>query len=233
VGPTGTSVSSGILTTVGTYTAALQCTGAPGDSSSGTATTEGLATTAVTVTPPSVLVSLTVSPATASISDFSNQQFSAVGKFTGAAQDLTGKILWSATGAATIDANGLAFCASTGYATITATVGSIQGTAMLNCQHVLSSVSTFVQGGNTTVDVGDILYITARAAYTDGTTADVTKSATWVSTDPRVAIVYNGIVKTLCEGKTTIYAIVNDPVAGVVKSGPVTITVTKKSYYHH
>ncbi|HEX3913295.1 MAG TPA: Ig-like domain-containing protein [Steroidobacteraceae bacterium] len=231
VGPSGSGVSSGILSTVGTYTAALQCTGAPGNPSSGGATSEGLATTAVTVTPPSVLVSLAVSPAKASIGDFFNQQFSAKGTFSGAVQDLTGKIIWSAGGAATIDSNGLAFCASTGSATITATVGAIQGSATLTCQHVLSSLSTFVQGGNTTVKVGGTLTITARAAYTDGSTADVSSSATWVSTNPKVASVSKGVVKALCEGTTTIYASVNDPISGLVKSGAVTITVTKKSYH--
>lgn len=231
VGPTGSGVSSGILTAVGTYTAALQCTGAPGNPSSGTATTEGLATAAVTVTPPSVLVSIAVSPATASIGDFFNQQFTATGTFTGAAQNLTGKLTWTATGAATINSSGLAFCGSTGSATITATVGPIQGSATLTCQHVLSSLSTFVQGGNTTVKVGGTLNVTARAAYTDGTTADVSSSASWVSTNPKVASVSKGIVKALCEGTTTIYASVNDPISGLVKSGPVTITVTKKSYY--
>ncbi|HTV94397.1 MAG TPA: Ig-like domain-containing protein [Steroidobacteraceae bacterium] len=303
-GPTGTAVSTGTLTIVGTYTASLECTGSSAD------TLPGLATTVVTVLP--ALTGITVSPATASatvgataqfadtgsfangttgpitasyppvvwssnsafasvtatglatctgpgtalisatsgtiagsatlacnaaapviisvtpaapaIGDFLNEQFTATGIYaSGPTQNITSAVTWSAVpgNIATISASGLAFCEATGSATITATSGSVSGSTTLTCQPVVSSLSTFTAGGVTQIAVGGTVQITARAAYTDGSVADVNNTATWLSSNPSAAVVSNGLVTGVSAGTSNISASL-----GGSSSGMTTITVT-------
>src|SRR5207253_5968582 len=94
-------------------------------------------TTKLTVTP-AALVSIVVSPATPSIPLGTKRQFAATGTFTDTStQDVTKSVQWSssATGIATISnsagTEGLASSVGTGTANITATSGSITGTATL------------------------------------------------------------------------------------------------------
>jgi YVTN family beta-propeller protein len=303
-GPSGASVSTGTLTTVGTYTASLECTGTSGDTLPGLATatvTVLPALTAITVSPaaPSVTVGsaqqftdtghfsngatgpisanyppvvwssnstfasvtaaglascsgpgtatitatsgsiagsaaltcvastpviISVTPAQAAIGDYLNQQFTATGIYpSGPTQNITGSVTWSAVpaGVASISASGLAFCQGTGAATITATSGNVSGSTTLTCQRVVSSLSTFAAGGITQIAVGGTVQIGARAAYTDGTVANVNSTATWLSTNPDVAVVSNGLVTGISGGTTNVSASL-----GGATSGALTITVT-------
>jgi hypothetical protein len=223
VGPSGSSVSTGTLTMLGTYTASLECA-----SSGGSATATGLAAATASVTAAPVLTSILVTPAAPSIGDLFNQQFTAIAHYSsGPAQDVTGSVTWasSSTAVATIAAGGSAFCQTTGTTPITASIGTVQGSASLTCLNVLSSLTLFVQGGATNLTVGSTAHITARAVYTVGLPADVTGTATWVSSNPAAATVSGGIVKAVAPGQANIYATVNDPTVGLLTSSPVTFTV--------
>jgi uncharacterized protein YjdB len=70
--------------------------------------------------------------------------------------------------------------------------------------------------------------ITARAAYTDGSVANVQGTATWTSSNPAVATVAGGLVTGVSPGQVTIAATVVDHVAGTVSS---TASITVTSYY--
>ena len=303
-GPGGTSVSTGTLTAIGTYTASLECTGSAAD------TLTGLATATVTVLP--ALTAITISPATASttvgtpqpfaatgrfsngtmgsitaayppvlwgsnstfasvsasgvasctgpgtttitatsgkvagtatltcvastptpliisvtapnaaINDLFTEQFTATGIYSsGPIQDITASVTWTAVGAATISPSGVAFCQSTGTATITATSGGVSGSMTLTCQPVVSNLSTFAAGGNTQIAVGGTVQITASASYTVGSPVNATNTATWVSSTPAVAVVSNGLVTGISAGTTNITASL-----GGASSGAVGITVT-------
>ena len=83
--------------------------------------------------PPS-LVSITVTPATASIAVGGHQQFTATGNYSdGSHQDLTNSATWtsSSPSVATISTGGLATGVAAGTTTIKAASGSIYGTASL------------------------------------------------------------------------------------------------------
>jgi YVTN family beta-propeller protein len=303
-GPSGTLVSTGTLTTVGTYTASLECTGSSGDTLPGLATTtvtvlpaltgitlspnpastnvgstqqfsdigsfsngttgpiaanyppvtwssnstfasvsaaglascSGPGTATITATSGAIagsatltcvaptLAIISVTPAAAAIGDFGNQQFTATGIYSsGPTQNITGTVTWSSapTNIATISAGGSAFCQATGSATITATSGSVSGSTTLTCQPVVASLSTFAAGGVTQIAVGGTVQIGARAAYTDGTVANVNNTATWLSSNPNVGVVINGLVTGISGGTTNVSASL-----GGASSGQLTITVT-------
>jgi hypothetical protein len=225
---TGTAVSTGILTTLGAYTASLECQGAQGS------TLSGLATTTVTVTQP-VLVSIAVTPNAPSIGDLLNQQFIATGTYSdGTTQVLTNSAAWASGNAniVQINSSGLAFCASTGNATITATSGAQQGATTLTCLKVLSKLSLSVAGGTSTINVGSSVIINTVATYTDGSTANVNGTATWSSSNPAVARVSGGVVTGVCPGQAIITASIVDPISGKVSSNVAIKVVAVNKGWH-
>ena len=80
--------------------------------------------------------------------------------------------------------------------------------------------------GVTSLSVGSTAHVTARAVYTVGLPADVSGTATWVSSDPAVATVSGGIVTAVAPGHVNIYATVNDSTQGLVTSSAASFTVT-------
>jgi hypothetical protein len=222
VGPSGTSVSTGKLTAIGSYTASLECSGAAGNP------VLGLATASVTVNAPPVLLSIAVTPPTASISDVSSRQFMATGTYSyGPTQDLTSQVTWTSgnTSAAQISSGGLATCQAAGTAAIVAVSGAKQGSATLTCVKVLKSLTVSAYGGTSKLAVGSTVQITALGTYTDSTTADLTGTAVWSTTNAAVATVSAGLVTAVGAGSAGISASINDPIAGQVNSGTVTVTV--------
>jgi Bacterial Ig-like domain (group 2) len=223
VATTGNAVSTGILTTVGTYTASLECLGAQGN------TAEGLATASVTVTPPSVLVSIAIAPKTASIGDLNAENFTATGIFSnGPTQDLTNSVTWASsnTGVASMAAaSGTFFCNSTGTATITATRANIVGSATLTCNNVISEFSLLPDSSGGVVTVGANITYDARVVYTVGLPVSVNSTATWVSADPTIATVAGGTVTGVNPGQVTITASFVDAFSGTLESASAVVTV--------
>jgi sugar lactone lactonase YvrE len=184
-GPSGTLVSTGTLTSIGTYTASLECTGASGD------VVQGLATATVTVLP--ALAAITVTPGTASIpvgtpSTPSTQQFTANGNYSnGTAGPIPSSypLTWSSNNAAaTVNgSSGLATCVGPGTATITAASGGITGSATLTCQGSVPPAVIYVTPQNPAV--GDVFTpqpFTATGYYAAGPAQDLTNTVTWTAT---------------------------------------------------
>jgi len=189
-----------------------------------TATSGAIAGSTMLTCAASTPVIISVTPVQAATGDYSNQQFTATGIYSsGPTQNITDTVTWSAapTSIATISASGLAFCQATGSATITASSGGVSGSTTLACQRVVSTLSTFAAGGVTQIAVGGTVQITARAAYTDGSVANVNNTAAWLSTNPDVAVVSNGLVTGISAGTTNVSAAL-----GGQSSGVLTITVT-------
>jgi hypothetical protein len=91
------------------------------------------ASTTLTVAAPA-LVSIAITPGNASIPAGITQQFTATGTYTdGSTQNLTSSVTWSssATGMATINSTGLASSVGPGPTTISAVLGSINGSTSL------------------------------------------------------------------------------------------------------
>jgi Bacterial Ig-like domain (group 2)/Protein of unknown function (DUF1573)/IPT/TIG domain/Abnormal spindle-like microcephaly-assoc'd, ASPM-SPD-2-Hydin/Galactose oxidase, central domain len=117
-------------------------TGSTQGTTSITATFESISASASLGVGTQVLVSLAVTPGAASIAVGSTQQLTATGTYTdGSTQNLTSSSTWvsSNTGVATVSNSGLGTAVTSGNTTITATVGGMNGTAVLV---VVSSTDT-------------------------------------------------------------------------------------------
>jgi uncharacterized protein YjdB len=157
----------------------------------------GSTTLTVTVAAPT-LTSIAVTPANPSIQHGATQQFTATGTYSDAGtQNITTTVTWTSatTNVATISntagSNGLATSVGTGSSTIQATLGSVNGSTSL----VVTASSTTLQvlvvspQNPLITDAGVAQAFTATGHYSDGTTQDLTSTATWTSSNAGVATV--------------------------------------------
>ena len=181
------------------------------------------ATASLTVTP-SVLTNIVVTPITTVVGVNGNVQFTATGVFSdNSTQDMSSQVVWtSSNGAfATISAAGLATGISTGSLTITATSGTISGSATLNVTTAtLQSIT--ITPDQPIVPPHSRTQLKAIGHFSDGST-QVLSGVSWHSSAPQVAMVNGSGVLRSKNSKNkavTITATLN----GV--SGSTTVTVT-------
>jgi len=200
-----------------------------------TASYGGVTSTGVTLTvTAAVLQSITVTPGTASIAVGSGagttEQFTATGHLSdGTPQTLTTSVTWtSSTGSvASISnaagTNGLAQGLTVGTTTITATLGSISGTANLTVTAAaLQSIT--ITPLTPSIAAGTTQPFTATGHLSNGNTTTITTSVTWTSATPSVATINaSGLAQstTTTTGTTVIQA-----ASGAILSNQVTLTVT-------
>lgn len=168
------------------------------------------------------LTSITVSPATQSIAAGTQQQFTAIGNFDDGSFQLLTSVTWSSSSnsVATVDVNGNATGVAAGQTTITATSGSVSGTASLTVT-AATVVSIAVTPANSSMASSTTKQFAATATFSDSSTQDVSASVLWTSSSPAVATINaQGQVSALAAGSTTIKA-----VYGTV-SGTTTLTVS-------
>jgi len=190
-------------TTDATISAAGLATGSAAGTSTITATSGTIKATASLTVQAATLVSIAVSPATASIPKGTTQQFTAVGTYSdGTTQTLTPT--WSATTGATIASSGLATGSAVATSTITATSGTIKGTASLTVQ-AAALVSIAVSPSTASIAKGLTQQYSATGTYTDGTTQNLTSSATW-SASAAASISASGLATGSAQGAATISA---------------------------
>jgi hypothetical protein len=155
------------------------------------------------------LVSIAVTPATASIAKGTTQQFTATGTYSDTStQNLTSSVTWSSTSTsvATITTGGLATGVATGSTTIQAASGSINGsTGLTVTAPVLVSIA--VTPANPSIASGAKQQFAATGTYSDSSTQTLTSSVTWSSTSTSVATIASGGLATgAATGSTTIQA---------------------------
>lgn len=177
------------------------------------------------------LVGIEVTPVNPGIAMGTHQQFTATGIFSNnARQDITNTVTWSSSdiSIATIgndaESKGLAASHAVGSTTITAASGSISGSTTLSVTSP-ALVSITVLPSNTTIAAGTRLQFTATGTFTDGTTQDITKTATWSSSEDAIVRISNdpgskGLATALTTGSTTISAAL-----GTI-SGSTSLTIT-------
>ena len=163
--------------------------------------------TGFTVAP--ALLSIQVNPQNFSSAAGTTQQFTATGTLTdGSQQNLTASVNWtsSAPAIATVAQGGLANCLIVGQTTITATAGSISGSATLTVTAAtLSSIA--VSPANTSITAGTAQQFTAIGTFSDGSQQSLTNAVSWTSSVPVVAgIAATGLASGLTSGQTTITA---------------------------
>lgn len=141
---------------------------------------------------PATLVSITVTPANASIQAQATQQFTAMGAFSDASsKDITKSVSWTSsdTNKATIQGSGLATGVAGGSVTITAVSASKTGTATLTITPPPTLTSVDISPLNPTIAVNGTQQFFASGKYSDNSLQDVTQNATWASLNPNVATI--------------------------------------------
>jgi Bacterial Ig-like domain (group 2) len=159
------------------------------------------------------LVSISVTPASVTVAPGTTQQLIATGNYSdNSTQNLTTSVSWSSssTGAATVSSTaptmGLARAVASGSAIITATLGSVSGTASLTISSA-SATSIAVTPVNPTLPLGVTQQFTATGTFSDGSTQDVTNVAKWTSSSTKVAsITASGFESSANTGTSTISA---------------------------
>src|SRR5579864_3401182 len=202
--------SSGLATTVGAGTATI--TAKVGSFTDSTLLTVVAAN----------LVSISVTPTPVSIAIGTDQQFSAVGSFNDGSTQLLTSVTWtsSSSSVATVNSAGLATAVGTGSATITASSGSVNGTAALTVTGA-TVTSIAVTPANSNMPVGTTKQFTATATFSDSSTEDVTAVVLWGSSKPGVASISNqGLSTSVATGSTTITAVLGSV------TGTTNLTVT-------
>ena len=207
-------------------TASVSATGSALAKAIGTATisaTSGSITGAASLTvTPAVALSINVVPATLSLPLGSTSQLQAIANMSdGTQQTLSSSVTWqtSQTSMATVNAQGVVTAAGQGSAQVSATYQGLTNSASITVvPPVLVSVA--VTPASPSLPVGETLQFKATGTFTDGSTQDLTQSATWSSSAATSATITSvGLASGLVAGSTTITA-----VSGTIQ-GSTTLTV--------
>jgi trimeric autotransporter adhesin len=199
------SGSNGVATALGV--GSTQITATLGNLSGATMLTVSAAT----------LVSIGVTPANPSVAKGLTTQFTAMGTYTdNSVQNLTATAIWNSsdpTVAAVSNAAGFegqAAALNPGTVTITAAVGTIQGSGSMTVTPS-TLVSIAVTPTNPTIANGLSTQFVATGTYTDNSTQNLTATVAWTSAAATVASVSNaagsnGLATGASPGSTTITA---------------------------
>lgn len=175
-----------------------------------TASLDGVSGQTILTVSPSTLVSVLISPITASIPLGAGQQFAASGTFTdGNVQNVTGAVIWSSTApsVATINTMGLATSTGTGATSILASSGSIISNAASLTTLPAALQSIAVSPANPSIAMGTNQLFMATGTYSDGSTQDLSSVVTWSSSLSTVAAISPaGLARSVDVGSTTISA---------------------------
>jgi uncharacterized protein YjdB len=178
--------------------------------------------TSLTVTS-AALVSIAVTPNPVSMAIGTTQQFTATGTFSdGTTQDVTASVLWSSSSptVASVNNQGLAASAAVGTSTMTATFGSVSGSASLTVSSA-HLVGISISPANPTIQRHTLIRFAASGTFSDGSVASNLSGLAWKSNHPNiVSIRSTGVANGKKLGSVTISA----SASGV--SGSTTLTVS-------
>lgn len=157
------------------------------------------------------LLSLTLSPASATVALGATQAFVATGAYEdGSKKDLSSKVTWSVTPAtlATVSATGVVTGVAPGKVTVQAEMGGKTGSIELTITAVpLVLTAIQVSAAANSVDVGNTVKLTASGTFSDGSKNDISAKATWVSSDVAIATVsVAGVATAVAPGTVAIKA---------------------------
>ena len=177
-----------------------------------TAASSGISGT-TTVTIPAPLTSIAVNPPSISIAPTTATSFTATGTYAdGNTQNITSSVTWTssvpthASISDTVPTKGTALGLAAGPTTITATLGSISGTATLTVTNA-TLVSIAVTPANSSIPLGVLQQFTATGTFSDTTTQDITNTVTWASSANGIAsITVSGLANGVSLGTATISA---------------------------
>jgi len=164
--------------------------------------------TSVRVGPP-VLLSITVSPSQATLPVGESEQLTATGNFSdGSVQNLTGSATWISSGSAvaSVNAGGIAVANAIGTISITASDGSMTGSASLTVAPP-AVVALNIVPASLSISMGTSRQLHAVASLSDGTSPDVTGNVAWSSSQSGIATVtQQGAVTGVAKGASQLSA---------------------------
>src|SRR5580692_284103 len=204
------AVSAGVVTGVGPGTAHVSAALA-GVSGQSTITVSAATVQSIAITPAMATTGIGGTVAFSATATLSNQT----------TQDVTAAAAWSSStpGIASVS-GGTAQGIAAGSVTITATVGTISGTAALQVSGA-SLTSIALTPTNPVFGANVTFPFAATGTYSDGSVADVTSSSTWLSSAPAaVSLTSGGVATTLAPGTSIVTATIGSIV------GQTTVTVT-------
>lgn len=141
--------------------------------------------------PPATLVSITVTPAAPSIVRGSTQQLTATGFYSdGSSKNITSSVQWTSAsaGVASVSSSGLVTALAPGTSTITASFGSISGSASLAVTTPAPTlVSISITPAAASISLGTTQQFSAVGTYSDQSAADLTNQVNWTVTNSAVA----------------------------------------------
>jgi uncharacterized protein YjdB len=141
---------------------------------------------------PTSLVSVTVTPANSALMPGQIQPLVATGTFNDGSTQTLQSVIWSSSNlsAATVSNSpgsaGIANALATGEATLTATAGSVSGSASVG---VAELASLTIAPANPSVVVGSGQQLTASGTYLDNSVHDLTGSVTWSSSSSTTVLI--------------------------------------------
>jgi len=155
------------------------------------------------------LLRIDINPNSSSLPLGESEPLTAVGTFSdGTVQNLTTVATWnsSQSSVASVNTSGTVAAKTLGTATITAVSASVTGTASLTVSApVIVGVS--INPAQSSLLIGATGQLQALATFSDGSTQDVTATATWISGSPNVVGAGDdGVVTTEMVGTATIQA---------------------------
>ena len=175
------------------------------------------------------LVSIAVSPSSASVGLGATEQFSAMGTYSDhTTQNLTLSATWSSSSSAIATVStGLASTLAQGTAYISAASGTITGAGKLTVT-APALVSIAITPANPSLSVGMTQQMTATGTYTDGSSQDLTGSVAWSSTTKSIATISaTGMVTAVSAGSDAIKA----TFTSVTGTTQVTVVQSTVAYY--
>ena len=176
-----------------------------------TASINGITSNSATLTVSNPLVSIAITPLTATVGIGVTQQFTATGTYTnGSQENLSSMVNWlsSATSNATISATGLATGMAAGSTSISASFLGVTSTTAASLTVINQLVSITVTPASPYITNIGSQQFTATGTYHSGSTANLTSSVTWNSGTPGAATISSagGLAQAVALGSTAITA---------------------------
>ncbi|MBL8918932.1 MAG: Ig-like domain-containing protein [Myxococcaceae bacterium] len=180
-----------------------------------TATFGGVSSSTVLTVTSATLTQLQVTPFAPRLPIGFDTSLRATGLYSdNSTRDLTYLVSWtsSAPAVATVGSWASLQPIQAGSATITATLGGVQGTTVVTVSSATLTGLTLSMASMAPLAVQETRKLSARGSFSDGSELDVTPYVTWLSSAATVAAVSNawpsnGEVKGLSSGSTTVSAV--------------------------
>ena len=176
------------------------------------------------------LVAIEVTPTNPRIALGTSLQFAATGRFTdGTTQDLSAQVAWDSSAEATATVSmaaatrGLAHSVAVGNATIQASFAGVNGATTLSVTNAVL-VSLAVTPSDPSIALGTSQAFYATGTFSDGSTQDLTSTATWAAANPAAQVSNaagtQGLAQSIAVGSSSISA----TYSGIAGSSTLTIS---------